>query len=77
MPCARKPKNEGQDDTAKKILEVLKNATQPMGCAEIGKAAGLSTNQVMAKLRSMKTKGLVESVEKGKYVITDAGRKSV
>ncbi|MEO0258028.1 MAG: winged helix-turn-helix domain-containing protein [candidate division WOR-3 bacterium] len=77
MPCAKKPKNEGQDDTIKKILEILKNATKPMGCAEIGKAAGLSTNQVMAKLRSMKTKGLVESVEKGKYVITDAGRKSV
>ncbi|MEO0246572.1 MAG: winged helix-turn-helix domain-containing protein [candidate division WOR-3 bacterium] len=77
MPCARKPKNEGQDDTIKKILEILKNATNPMGCAEIGKAAGLSTNQVMAKLRSMKTKGLVESVEKGKYVITDAGRKYI
>ncbi|MEO0199102.1 MAG: winged helix-turn-helix domain-containing protein [candidate division WOR-3 bacterium] len=77
MPCARKPKNEGQDDTIKKILEILKNATNPMGCAEIGKAAGLSTNQVMAKLRSMKTKGLVESSEKGKYVITEAGRKYI
>ncbi|MEO0236302.1 MAG: winged helix-turn-helix domain-containing protein [candidate division WOR-3 bacterium] len=77
MPCARKPKNEGQDDTIKKILEILKNATNPMGCAEIGKAAGLSTTQVMAKLRSMKTKGLVESSEKGKYVITEAGRKYI
>ena len=31
MPCARKPKAEGPDDMEKKILGVLKNASQPMG----------------------------------------------
>ncbi|MGB9823941.1 MAG: winged helix-turn-helix domain-containing protein [Candidatus Hydrothermia bacterium] len=77
MPCARKPKTEGPDEIMIKILEVLQNASQPMGCGEIGKAAGLETAKVMAKLRSMKTKGFVDSPEKGKYVITEEGKKLV
>jgi len=77
MPCARKPKDLGADEDVKKILSVLKMSSTPMGCAEIAKAAGLETPKVTAKLRSMKTKGLVDSPEKGKYVITEEGKKLV
>jgi|UniRef100_A0A7V3KMP1 Mn-dependent DtxR family transcriptional regulator len=75
MPCARKPKAEGPDDMEKKILGVLKNASQPMGCGDIAKALNVEVAKVMGKLRGMKTKGLVDSPEKGKYVITEEGKK--
>ncbi|HOK23610.1 MAG TPA: hypothetical protein PKU94_00125 [Candidatus Hydrothermia bacterium] len=75
MPCAKKPKEAGPDDVEKKILAVLKGASKPMGCADIAKASGIDVHQVMGKLRGMKARGLVESPEKGKYVVSEAGKK--
>lgn len=75
MPCARKSKETGPEDLEKKILGLLKGASAPMGCGEVAKALHVQVAQVMAKFRSMKTKGLVESPEKGKYIITEEGRK--
>lgn len=77
MPCTRKPKAEGPDDMDKKILGVLANSQTPMGCGEVAKALGVEVAKVMAKLRSLKNKGLADSPEKGKYVITEEGKKLV
>jgi len=76
MACVKK-KSEGLDDVQKKILEALARMSEPSGCGEIAKAAGLSTPQVMGKLRGLKSQGYVDSPVKGKYLITEKGRKEV
>lgn len=76
MPCKRK-KTEELDDIQKKILKALTAMKEPAGCGEIAKAAGLPTPKVTGKLRGLKSRGLVESPVKGKYVITEEGKKKV
>jgi len=76
MPCTRK-KNEDLDDIQKKILKALSTMKEPAGCGEIAKAAGLPTPKVTGKLRGLKSRGLVDSPVKGKYVITEEGKKKV
>ena len=53
------------------ILKALGTLTEPAGCKIIGEAADMPWRTVMAKLRGLKKDELVESPEKGKYVISD------
>lgn len=62
------------DETQKAILKALSELNKPSGCGDIAKKAGLKVPQVMGKLRGMTKQGLVESPEKGKYVITGKGK---
>lgn len=76
MPCRRK-KSEDLDDIQIKILKALSTMKEPAGCGEIAKAAGLPTPKVMGKLRGLKSRGLVDSPVKGKYIITEEGKKKI
>jgi predicted transcriptional regulator len=60
-----------------KILKALDTLTEPAGCKVIGEAADLPWRSVMAKLRGLKKEELVESPEKGKYIISAKGKKSI
>ncbi|RKY96394.1 MAG: Fur family transcriptional regulator, partial [Candidatus Hydrothermota bacterium] len=41
------------------------------------KAAGLPTPKVRGKLRGLKSRGRVDSPIKGKYIITEDGKKKI
>jgi len=60
-----------------KILKALNTLTEPAGCKVIGEAADMPWRSVMAKLRGLKKEELVESPEKGKYIISEKGKQSI
>jgi predicted transcriptional regulator len=62
-------------DTA--ILEALMKLEKPVGCKEIGEEAVVPWRKVMARLRSLKKAGLVDSPEKGRYTITGKGAEAL
>ncbi|GEM_PF-1426042 len=74
-------KLEGEDlmseitDADKKILKALTEFTEPAGCKEIAAKAGLETRSVIGRMRKLVRLGLVSRPEKGKYIITDEGKK--
>ncbi len=67
----------GLTEEQKKILSALAGRNEPSGCKDIAQLTGLSSQAVSCRLRSLKSKGYVDSPAKGKYVITDAGRAEV
>lgn len=56
-------------------MKALSELSEPAGCKEIAEKAYLPTPKVIGKLRGLKNRGLVESPVKGKYVITEEGKK--
>ena len=60
-----------------KILKALNTLTEPAGCKVIGEAADMPWRSVMAKLRGLKKEELVESPEKGKYVLSEKGKQAI
>jgi predicted transcriptional regulator len=61
----------------KAILVALGTLTEPAGCKIIGEAANMPWRSVMAKLRGLRKEELVESPEKGKYVLSDKGKAAI
>jgi DNA-binding transcriptional ArsR family regulator len=59
------------------ILEALSNLKEPAGCKMIGEKADMPWRTVMGKMRSLKSEGLVEIPEEGKYVISSKGRAAI
>ena len=74
MPC--RPSNP-LNEMGVAILKALSKFTEPAGCKEIAEKAGLETRKVTGKLRTLLRHGFVERPVKGKYVITEKGRKAV
>ena len=60
-----------------KILKALDTLTEPAGCKVIGEAAGMPWRSVMGKMRGLKKAELVETPEKGKYVISEKGKSAI
>ena len=56
------------------ILKALDALNEPSGCKAIGEKADMPWRSVMGKMRGLSKEGLVESPEKGKYVITEKGK---
>lgn len=48
---------------------------EPVGCKEIGETSNIPWRTVMTKLRGLKTSGYIESPVKGKYIITEKGKR--
>ncbi len=65
------------EDMNKKILEALKEIGKPASSKEIAEKIGVPTSKVSCRLAPLKKKGLIESPEKGKWVITEEGKKSL
>lgn len=63
------------DEVGKAILKALVALKEPAGCGDIGKKANLPVPKVMGKLRGLLKEGLVETPVKGKYVVTQKGKK--
>jgi predicted transcriptional regulator len=66
-----------ETEEQKAILVALNSLTEPAGCKVIGEAADMPWRSVMAKLRGLRKEDLVESPEKGKYVISDKGKAAI
>lgn len=64
-------------DQQRKILNALTKMAEPGGCKVIGETADIPWRTVMSQLRGLKKGSLVDTPEKGKYVITEKGRKSI
>ena len=64
-------------DEQSKILKALDTLTEPAGCKVIGETAGMPWRTVMAKLRGLKKEELVESPDKGVYVISEKGKAAI
>jgi len=60
-----------------KILQALKTLTEPAGCKVIGESADMPWRSVMAKLRGLKKEELVESPDKGVYIISEKGKAAI
>jgi predicted transcriptional regulator len=60
-----------------KILKALNTLTEPSGCKVIGEAADMPWRSVMAKLRGLKKEELVESPDKGVYIISEKGKAAI
>jgi predicted transcriptional regulator len=59
------------------ILRALNSLDDPSGCKAIGEKADMPWRSVMGKLRGLSKEGLVESPEKGKYIITEKGKNAI
>jgi ArsR family transcriptional regulator len=59
------------------ILKAMNTLTEPAGCKVIGEAAGMPWRSVMAKLRGLKKAELVESPDKGVYIISEKGKTAI
>lgn len=61
----------------KRILEVLGETGKPVKISEIAKRVGLSLPASMMHLIWMKRNGIVDTPEKGYYVITELGKETL
>ena len=60
-----------------KILKALNTLTEPAGCKAIGEAADMPWRSVMGKMRGLKKEELVESPDKGVYIISEKGKAAI
>ena len=60
-----------------KILKALNTLSEPAGCKVIGEAADIPWRTVMSKLRGLKKEELVESPDKGVYLISEKGKAAI
>ncbi len=62
-------------DINREILKVLKEIGKPATSREIAEKIGVPTSKVSCRLAPLKKKGLIISPEKGKWIITEEGKK--
>ncbi len=74
MGCCKSKCGSGLTDEQKKVLEAIANSDEPLSTKEIAGATGLTSNQVSCRIRSLKSKGYVESPARCKYAVTTDGK---
>ncbi len=62
------------DDLDKMILRVLAEVNTSLTAREIASKINIDVRKIVAKLRKLRNRGLIEVLEKGRYKITDEGR---
>ncbi len=76
--CSSKKSTEIKlTEEQEKILRALAEATEPIACKDIAAATDIPSKSVSCRLKSLKTKGLIESPQRCRYTATDAGKKFV
>jgi len=65
------------DKEGKKVLEALSGFEKPASGKEIAQAAGMDSKIVISKIKTLKSKGLVESPVRCKYCVTPTGRETL
>jgi Mn-dependent DtxR family transcriptional regulator len=72
MACKPKPLN----DEHKAILNELKSITDPVGAKDLAIKLNMDPKIVTARIKTLKTKGFVDSPIRCKYAITPQGKDS-
>ncbi|AKG91535.1 Bacterial regulatory protein, arsR family [Geoglobus ahangari] len=65
------------EDMNRAILKALAELGRPAKSKEIAEKIGVPTSKVSCRLAPLRKKGLIDSPEKGMYVITEEGKKLV
>ena len=60
-----------------RILRAMYEMEGPITTKQISEATGLTSKSISCRIRSLKTKGLIESPARCKYEITDSGKAAV
>lgn len=63
------------DQDQEKILAALNGMSDPASGKQIAGEAGLDAKIVSKKMKTLKTKGFIDSPVRCKYAITDLGKK--
>ncbi|MBE8540512.1 ArsR family transcriptional regulator [Geoglobus acetivorans] len=63
------------EDMNRAILKALAELGKPAKAKEIAEKLGVPTSKVSCRLAPLRKKGLLDSPEKGVYVITEEGEK--
>jgi len=63
------------DAQQEQILTTLADMSDPASGKDVAGSSGLEPKVVSAKIKTLKTKGFVDSPVRCKYAITDLGRK--
>lgn len=76
MGCCKNKcqKKESLSAEHHKILTAMAGQDDPCGCKDIAEASGMESKSVSCKLKSLKTKGYIDSPARCKYAITEAGK---
>ena len=80
MACKRKKKADKEiqlTEEQKKILMAMAEMEGPVASRDIAGATGIPSKSLSCRIRSLKTKGLLESPARCKYEITEAGRQLI
>ena len=70
MACTPKPLT----DEHRKVLQTLSGTTEPVGAKDIALTLDMDSKAVTSLIKTLKTKGLIESPVRCKYAITDEGK---
>lgn len=76
MACKCKS-NEGMTEEQKKILAAMAEINGPCACKDIAEKTGLESKSISCRLKSLKTKGYIDSPARCKYEITVEGKKAL
>ena len=65
------------DEEGRKVLTALEGFKKPASGKEIAQAAGMDSKTVTSKIKTLKSKGLLESPVRCKYCVTPAGKETL
>ncbi len=81
MACKCKSKKESKEikltPEQEKILKAVAEMDGPVATKDISEATGIPSKSLSCRIRSLKTKGLLDSPARCKYEITEEGRQLV
>ncbi len=80
MACKCSSKKSGEitlTEEQRKVLAVLVAAPEPIACKDISESTGIPSKSVSCRLRSLRSKGLVDSPARCRYMATETGRSIV
>lgn len=60
-----------------KILKAMVDIGEICACKDIAEATGIPSKSVSCRLKSLRTKGYIQSPQRCKYEVTDSGRSVV
>ncbi len=67
----------GLDEIDKSILKVLACSETPLTARDIASKINVDVRKIAAKLRKLRNRGLIEVPERGRYKITEEGKKLI
>ncbi len=80
MACKRKKTGEKElrlTEEQKRILMAMAEMEGPVASKDIAEATGIPSKSLSCRIRSLRTKGLLDSPSRCKYEITEAGRQAI